>query len=392
MTRGFTRCLAVLAVLAATPLAAQRVERISDQATAFDTPLPYLTGGRVTPTAEGPRMGPVTRQWPATYFETAFAGESAGFRIGPGEVHLRITIDDAPPITLLRPAPGLYRIDRLAPGAHSLRIDVLNESIAGPTTFGGFLLGEGAFPLPLRHRRQQIEFIGDSHTLGYGNTSLTRQCTPEEVWLTTDTARGIAPRVAHRFGADYQVIAISGRGVVRNYAGKSGATIPEAYPYGLFDQGEPATGGRWSPQAVVVGLGTNDFSTTLASGEKWPDRDALYRDFEASYVQFVRDLRSRHPHAQIIVWVTDSAYGEVVEAAPLAEALSAGDDRLAFITVSGLALNGCDYHPSLADNAIVADAIAVAIAQSGVFASTHSPAAPVTPPAPASPAATPLTP
>ena len=68
------------------------------------TPLPAAVSGRVE-TRPG---GVLVRQWPGTYFETAFTGAQAYFRVGGGDVSLRIAVDGQPPMALVKLAPGLY--------------------------------------------------------------------------------------------------------------------------------------------------------------------------------------------------------------------------------------------------------------------------------------------
>ena len=300
------------------------------------------------------------RQWPGTYFETAFRGSGMVVRIGRGEVHLHITVDGGRPLSLVRPKAGDYRIEGLTPGRHQVRVEVVSESQAGPTAFGGFYPLPGTRPLPPPRRTRQIEFIGDSYTVGYGNTSTKGECTTDEVWATTDSGQGIAARTAARFGADYQINAISGRGVVRNYNGGAGDTLPEAYPFALFaDKSVPDQRAGWVPQTVVIGLGTNDFSTALHAGEKWQSREALHADFEKSFVRFVDGLRGRYPRALIVLWATDVADGEVAaEGRRVVELMAAGGDRrIRFVAARNLAMSGCHSHPTVADDAIIADAL-----------------------------------
>lgn len=350
--------LLMAAWLVAFPAAAQSVSPLPPaEAAMFDQVLPARTVGRVMP-AGGDGGGELRRQWPGTYFETAFDGSAAAFHVGPGQVHLRVRIDDRV-IALVRPEPGLYRVDGLQPGAHLLRVDVASESQEGTTVFGGFRAPAGTTPLVVPARPRQIEFIGDSHTVGYGNTSTTRACTRDEVWQATDTSRGIAPRVAEHFNADYQVNAISGRGIVRNYDGGPGDTLPQAYPYVLFDKAQRYHDDGWSPQAIVVALGTNDFSTPLGPDEPWPTRQALHRDFQVAYVQFVQALRQRNPQAHVLLWATDMAEGEIAgQVAQVASALqAAGDRRVGFVRVDGLRMSACDWHPGLEDDQDIAAAI-----------------------------------
>jgi lysophospholipase L1-like esterase len=335
-------------------VAGQQVSRVEREPAHLKL-LPIAIHGRVEA-----RGGGFVRQWPGTYFETAFRGSSAMFRVGPGKVSLRIRLDGGRPLRLVKPSPGLYRLDGFAGGLHRLRIDVASENQDAPTVFGGFFAPAGVTPQPVRPRSQAIEFIGDSHTVGYGNTSNRRQCTEEEVWTTTDASQGIGPRLAAHYGADYAVNAISGRGIVRNYNGFVGDTLPRAYPYVLFDDKRLYQNARWRPQLIVIALGGNDFSTSLNAGEKWKSREALRRDFEATYVSFVKALRSHNPRAYILMWIAETGDGETTsEVSKVAEHLRrSGETRLGFVPIHGLELTGCNYHPSLRDDETVARILA----------------------------------
>jgi len=303
----------------------------------------------------GKTAATVRYQWPGLYFESRFRGESIYFRTGPGDVILRAQVDGKPIGTLVKPA-GLYRIDGLSKGEHRVRIDAVTEHQGGPVEFGGFALPRGAEVMRTTPRRLQIEFIGDSHTVGCGNTSKSRDCTGDEVWATTDNSQSFGAKVATHYGADYQVNAISGRGIVRNYNGGGGDPLPVAYPFALFDHSTPYENSAWHPEIIVIALGTNDFSTALNRGEKWTSRDQLHADYETSYVKFLERLRARNPHAFILVWATEMAEGEIErEAGKVVAALQAkGEDRIAFLPVGGLAMTGCHWHPSLADHDAIA--------------------------------------
>lgn len=341
-------------LLAPTPIAAQQVVHIQVEPSQLH-PLPFEAHGRV----ESDGRGSFIRQWPGTYFELAFRGRSAIFRLGPGDVSLRVRVDGGRAIALVKPQPGLYQIAGVPAAIHRLRIDVVSESQEEPSIFDGFFGPSGDVSQQLPHRARQIEFIGDSYTLGYGNTSTKRECTDQEVWSTTDTSQGIAPRVAGRFHADYQVNAISGRGVVRNYNGFRGAPLPNVYPYVLFDQKRVYSDPNWQPQLILIGLGTNDFSTALTRTEKWKKRAELRRDFENGYVRFVKYLRARNPGAFILLWIADTGNAETTsEVANVADYLRrSGEERLGFVAIRGLALSGCNYHPSVGDDEVIAETL-----------------------------------
>ena len=314
---------------------------------------PFTAGGRVARAPDG--VG-VLHQWPGAYFETAFEGEGIVFVNGPGDVILHVQVDGRRIDTLDKPV-GAFRIGGLAPGAHRVRVEVATESQSAANRFGGFRLPPGAHPFAMPVRARRIEFIGDSHTVGYANLSTRRECDDAEVWRTTDTTRAFGPLVAAHYGADVRVNAISGRGVVRNYTGGAGDTLPVAYPYVLFDHSSRDEDTRWQPQVIVIALGTNDFSTPLRPDERWATRDALRDDYVQAHVAFVRSLRTRHPDARFVLWATDGADGEIRAQVRRVEAQlrAQGDDGVSFVAVDGLAMDACRWHPSAADDRIIAD-------------------------------------
>lgn len=353
---------ALLSALVATSAFAGE-PRVSAVATPPATlaPLPASTVGRVVTERVGGRD--VYRyQWPGVYFDAAFEGTALYFSVGPGETILDVGVDGQTRATLTKPA-GLYRIDGLGEGRHAVRIRVVTESQAGPNWFDGFALPEGSKALPAVRPARQIEFIGDSHTVGYGNISPSRDCTQAEIWATTDNSRAYGALTAGRYGADYRVNAISGRGIVRNYNGSPGDTLPTAYPFALFDKQTQDADPAWRPQLVVISLGTNDFSTPLNPGEKWSTRGELRADYVRTYVGFVQGLRARYPQARFLLWATDGAEGEIQAQVRevVAHLRAAGEARVGFVAVDGLAMTGCQWHPSEVDDRRIADALSAAI-------------------------------
>ena len=302
------------------------------------------------------------RQWPGTYFETQVAFGETYIKVGQGDVRLKLFVDGDPKQSLVRPGSGFYRLEGVGPGWHWVRLQVVSESQAEATSFLGFFGTAATISRATPPRKRQIEFIGDSHTVGYGNTSSTRDCTEAEVWTTTDTSQSM-PALVAGLKADYQVNAISGRGVVRNYNGFPGDTLPQAYPFLLLNHETRYTDRNWHPDAIVVSLGTNDFSTPLHGGEKWKTRDELHADFEKTYVEFVQQLRAKHPRALIVLWATDMAEGEILtEVRRVVDRLRAtGERKLVFIPMKGLAFSACNFHPSLMDDSKIAEAVNAAI-------------------------------
>jgi lysophospholipase L1-like esterase len=350
------KALAINVIFAVAAVGEPRVIRVSQPASTSASAM-HVTGRTLVL-----EDGSLRYQWPGLYFESAFEGRSIDFTVGRGEIILHVLIDGERVGTLTKPSAGRYRVDGLPGGHHLARVEVVTESQPGPNDFGGFAVTDGR-SLPVTPRKRQIEFIGDSHTVGYGNTSTTRECTEADVWATTDNARAFGPIVARHFDADYRINAISGRGIVRNYNGFAADTLPQAYPFALLDHSAPANDAAWQPQIIVISLGTNDFSTPLHDGERWATRDALHADYEATYVRFVQQLRAAHPHAFFVLWATDMAEGEIqAEVLKVAEQLrAAGEERIAFVAVNNLAMTGCHWHPSVADDEVIAGRLAAFI-------------------------------
>lgn len=332
------------------------------------------TGGRMEITADSKAAEfggkNYTYQWPGSYFRAAFRGSRVYFRVGDGQEILHVMVDGQQQAVLKKPAPGVYEVEGLSKGKHRIGLFVATESQAGPDTFGGFALPSGEKALRLPQRKRQVEFIGDSYTVGFGNLSASRTCSNDKIWRDTDDILAFGPRTARHYGADYQVNAISGRGVVRNYDGFHADTLPQAYPYVLFNKKQTYEDPRWRPQVIVIGLGTNDFTTKLHAGEPWKTRAALHADYDATYSKFLRMLRARNPHAYMIVWAADVANGEVeAQAGKVVATLKQhGFRNIAFLPVPGLQFHACDSHPTPADDQTIADKlIALIDAHKGVW-------------------------
>jgi lysophospholipase L1-like esterase len=356
MSRNLLMIAAVLTLLSVTaPIRAAQINPVTNPPRL--QPLTMSTGGRMLTELTDNDARSFSYQWPGAYFEAAFKGRRVYFSVVSGAQILHILVDKESPVALVRPQSGLYQISELPSGKHSIRIEVVTESQDSPGVFGGFAIPAGATALTPPKRARQIEFIGDSYTVGYGNLSASTVCAIEDVWATTDNSHAFGPLTARHYDADYQINAISGRGIVRNYNGHAADLLPAAYPFIQFERRVPYQDDRWRPQIIVVGLGTNDFSTQLNPEEKWSSREELHASFEAAYVQFLQTVRVRNPDAFFILMATDGANGEIQSEVKrvITQLEAAGERRVAFIPMNGLAMTGCDSHPSTADDRAISD-------------------------------------
>lgn len=341
MTMVMLRLILLLCSLAfATPACAQG-------------PLPVHVGGRVVRGADGS----FTFGWPGVYFESRFRGTGVVVAVDSGIDHFRLLVDGRERDVLVRPGNTRIAIDGLAPGDHVVRLEKLTESQSGSSRFVGFFAEDGIEPLDPPARARRIEYIGDSLTVGYGNTSPSRTCTPARVHDTTDTSLAFGPLVARRLDADYRVNAFSGFGIVRNYGGSSPElSLPTIYDRLIPGEAAPVQAAGedgWRPQLIVVNLGSNDFSTPLRDGERWPNGDALSEDYRLRYFTFMQGLMARQPQARFIMMAPERFASQVEAVASVLERASPG--RVTVFHGPSLDLGGCDWHPSRGDHRAIAE-------------------------------------
>lgn len=332
--------------------------------------LPAHVGGRVlmTPLPE-PMPSGATRfvhQWPGVYFEAGFEGEQVMLRFDDSLNEYRLLIDDLAPIQIAQPGRTEVHIAGLANSTHRLRLEKMTESVDHSAAFDGFYVpaDERVITTPARARR--MEFIGDSAMTGYGIRSATRQCSKEEVRLLTDTQAAYPALVSNRFGADYQVNAISGRGLIRNFGGvEPDDPMTHAYDFAVRDIGAPLRDATWQPQIIVVSLFA-DFAGELGPSEPWKTMGEVGAAWIDGYVAFLRQLHARAPEAALVVgWPnmaqqTDSEFISLVDRAR--EAILSAADQSGFRVVlmemptgQDYELSACDYHPSIGDQRRLAD-------------------------------------
>jgi len=330
----------------------QAVTTTRESVTRDMQPLAVHVGGRVEKAGRAFR-----HQWPGVYFEAAFKGDRVALRFDDAANEYRAQVDTRPPLTIAQPGKTDITITALGPGPHRIRLDKVTESINVTTTFGGFYVPAGnALPAPAP-RSRQIEFIGDSAMAGYGARSIRRECNGEQVRLLTDTPQAFAALAARHYDADYQINAVSGRGLIRNV----GDTVPELvmsrmYPRLFPREPAPYADKSWRPQIIVIKLQA-DFVGFPGAHDRWTDLDKVMADYAKAYGAFVTDLHKRQPQAAILLWWfgPESASDPRMIAAQetISDAAArAGVKYFGYLPFSGAGLEStaCHYHFSLADH------------------------------------------
>jgi lysophospholipase L1-like esterase len=176
----------------------------------------------------------------------------------------------------------------LPKGEHLLEVLKETEGGVGEAQLVGIEVEGAALPPPERPKRR-IEFVGDSHTVGFGALGARADCPFSAE--TESHSDAFAGRVAEALQAEAHFVAMSGRGVIRNYDDdRPPETVPVLWRRVLPDRPKSS----WSPSAfvpdaVVVLLGSNDFG-----------RGDPGEPFVEGYVAFLKELRAAYPKAHIL--------------------------------------------------------------------------------------------
>ncbi|MFF8280111.1 RICIN domain-containing protein [Streptomyces lateritius] len=308
----------------------------------------------------------VRYSWPGVYFEGRIKGTGVGVVINDSAADYDVQVDGVTVATLVTPGNTTHWINGLQNREHTVRLVKRNDSPGDTGTFGGFVAAPGGTVLSkptARHR--QIEFIGDSLTVGYGNLSASRTCTWDQVKRTTNADMSYGALTARRLNADYQINGYSGLGMVRNYNGGSpDVTYRTFYDRALLNVPGDVwqNPGTWRPQLVVVNLGTNDFSTAVNPGEPWTP-DSLAASYRSAYGDFLQKLRTRYGAGTTIVAVGAGQFaGHVQQVVKARNDAGDGGVRYWFLDDAGLDFLGCDWHYSAHDDRLIADRLTSFIA------------------------------
>ena len=302
----------------------------------------------------------VTYDWPGIFMCAKFEGTSCKIRLNDHENEYAVTIDNRDPRLLHTDTSNIYNIiSGLADSIpHTIMIQKRTESFVGKGEFEGFILDKGRTLLhPEKRPERRIEFIGNSITCGYGVEGKSTDC---HFSIETENAcMSFASITARALNADYHLVSYSGRGVVRNYGDSNKTSVdpmPSLYDRTcFFDSTLKWDFTSWIPQAVVINLGTNDFST-----KPYPDKNI----FQEAYLRLINRIRTLYPGVTIFCicgpMIAEPCTG-YIRVVVDQDQKDKRDKDVFFIEIKPeqLAKNdlGCDYHPNIGGMNKMADII-----------------------------------
>ncbi|KAM5350087.1 hypothetical protein ACJ41O_006592 [Fusarium nematophilum] len=306
------------------------------------------------------RVNPATKEltWPSTGVAFTFRGTTATINIDSvtGTSSVDLIIDGSEPILIGNVNGTSISTPILAKGTHTVELRKRSESSLG--IFRITDVATDGTMLKTVAPKRKIEIIGDSISVGYGLDGVL-PCTDSAILQNNGKTYGAV--AARALDADYSVVAWSGKGLIRNYAWTSPDPLPPMpvlyTRYGANDDDSSFPFPKsWVPDAVVINLGTNDFSYL---GVRDPVDPA---DLTKGLVSFVRSIHAHYPKAHFFLvsspMLSDSYPSEAdAQKSTLVQALKDAMQLLGGVKThlvdwpSQGAEVGCDYHPNAATQA-----------------------------------------
>ena len=270
--------------------------------------------------------------------------------------YYNIIIDNKKPVAISVIKETVYKLDLVA-GIHVLEIFKRTENFVGTGIFKGIEIEKGKKLLPLEKPQRKIEFIGNSITCGYGNEGDSPACpfTPE----TENNYLAYGSITARNLKAEFMTVAFSGIGVTRNYD-KGTETMPVIYDRIFPDRKLPLWDfTKWTPDAVVINLGTNDFAQSVP--------DSIL--FISTYIKFLKHIRQKYPKTHIFCiegsmlrdgWPTGIASLTIVKRyveKAVKTFRKENDTKIDtfYLPTAGENDLGCDYHPNVKMHQVMAE-------------------------------------
>jgi len=285
-------------------------------------------------------------------------------------ISIKITPSDATRYEVIAGLPA---------GEHSIALVKRTEASIGYGDFLGFEF-DGPILDPGPKRTRKLEFIGDSISCGVGDDlPLHKGQNPDETYCKEeewgvpyhDAYLTFGPVAARALDAEYHVTAVSGIGVTRVYSSNPSydlRTMPEVYDKLYLEQTDSPDWdtSRYVPDAVVIALGTNDFSPGDNS-EDMPREQMTVAKFVPPYEAFLDDLMGYYPDAEFFLlsspmlsndWPDPSFMykSSLEEAIAQIEADYADKGgKVHALNVLDTAGKGCGTHPSASEQQQIAE-------------------------------------
>lgn len=203
-----------------------------------------------------------------------------------------------------------------------IRLLKLSESYPSTIGIAAFDIPEGGTISPTEKKTYNIEFIGDSITCGVGVDAVNGEANDKSL-EKEDITKAYSYKTAEKLDADYSMVSYAGHGVIAGYTetpgvrdNKDGKDERVTVVYDCFgkswsnfiqygdESGIPQNVewdfSRFPTDAVVINLGTNDFSYCRVDDKsQYKVDDTRGEEFVQGYIDFLGTVREKNPKAEI---------------------------------------------------------------------------------------------
>lgn len=304
--------------------------------------------------------GEAVLSWAQSGFEAEISGPALAFRLKPGDNEFNVWVDgvlmaivgpetraaldweqERLRLVARQVEPGVWEMSGLPKGRHRLALDKRTSANFGVSRFGGLKLkGKAQLGPAPKALARRLEFVGDSLTNGYGAEGPGKQCS--ELRPYENSAKSWVCLASKALKADFQIVALSGYGVVRNYGDKKKASADPMAAYydraSSVDKDSRWDRARFIPDLVVINLGTNDHST-----QPMPDE----ADFIDGYLKLIAQVLKGREKTPLILGQPLWSGTHAERVAKVLELAKGKGWNVEMLPLQGPAESeyGCDWHP-----------------------------------------------
>jgi lysophospholipase L1-like esterase len=342
----------VLAVLACAAIAGAQAPQANERAMISPADARIALVGRIDASNPArPRLA-----YPGTTIRFRFTGSAAAaaFVSDTENIYVEVVVDHGEPrvLHLSKGASEVVLATGLDNGPHTVEIVKRTETWQGILTFAGVRLAkDGGLVDPPAAPRRKLLFIGDSVTCGAGVDNYP--ACPTDRHRASNAYDSYGMVLGRRLDAEVHLVGYGGRGVVRDYRGKRDVlNAPQFFHYSVpsddvAQRGEWKSDG-WTPDAIVVSLGTNDWN--LQKTEPLTEEE-----FAGTYVKFVGELLRTYPKAVIFLTQGSIVSDPVLSEYVLETVRQVADARVRWVESRHFPGSQCDSHPELLQHRQIAD-------------------------------------
>lgn len=256
--------------------------------------------------------------WAGGYFRTGFTGTTVKLK-QRNAIDLWASLDGKPYVRYSN-VKGTVNLtpNKLSSGNHTLSVSYrqVAGSYKGDAVFGGLVLDSGKKTIAPKTSPKLIEFVGDSITAGATTTNLALS---DYAWV-----------VGEQLGVEHTQIAQGGACLRQLTAEQSTRGISCVGLQQRFVKTSAADGSgnwnfsRYTANAVVINLGTNDKSHGVTNAQ-----------FQSSYTDLIRTVRSKYPNAVIFAMGPFTQRYTAQIKASVTSATGGGDKNVFYIDTAG---------------------------------------------------------